>query len=185
MALMMRTCSLPSQHGLRGGPLFAVEGLLQRAAACPSPQTAGLPISAIGGITTWRDAAEFIAMGAGTVQVCTAAMTYGFRIVEEMISGLKTWMDVKGYATIDGFRASESRSSQFQGNPEKGTRRETRKSKAARRKRPREGEVTKKKVNECHVFWAKCLRSQIMGYLSTDVVWGTDWLAGRMLRLVI
>jgi NAD-dependent dihydropyrimidine dehydrogenase PreA subunit len=41
----------------------------------------GLPISGIGGITTWRDAAEFMALGAGNVQVCTAAMTYGFKIV--------------------------------------------------------------------------------------------------------
>jgi dihydropyrimidine dehydrogenase (NAD+) subunit PreA len=58
----------------------------------------GLPISGIGGITTWRDAAEFMALGAGNVQVCTAAMTYGFKIVEEMISGLKNWMDEKGTA---------------------------------------------------------------------------------------
>ena len=49
-----------------------------------------MPISAIGGVTTWRDAAEFIALGAGTVQVCTAAMTYGFKIVDEMTSGLKS-----------------------------------------------------------------------------------------------
>ena len=67
-------------------------------------ETQGLPISAIGGITTWRDAAEFMAMGAGTAQVCTAAMTYGFKIVEEMISGLSGWMDAKGYKTLDAFR---------------------------------------------------------------------------------
>ena len=49
-------------------------------------------------ITTWRDAAEFMALGAGNVQVCTAAMTYGFKIVvQEMISGLSHWMDEKGY----------------------------------------------------------------------------------------
>ena len=45
------------------------------------PETRGLPISGIGGITTWRDAAEFMALGSGNVQVCTAAMTYGFKIV--------------------------------------------------------------------------------------------------------
>ncbi len=67
-------------------------------------ETRGLPISAIGGVTTWRDAAEFIALGAGTVQVCTAAMTYGFKIVEEMISGLKNFMAAKGYSRIDDFR---------------------------------------------------------------------------------
>ncbi len=60
------------------------------------PATRHLPISGIGGITTWRDAAEFMALGAGNVQVCTAAMTYGFKIVEEMISGLSQWMDEKG-----------------------------------------------------------------------------------------
>ncbi len=67
-------------------------------------ETRGLPISAIGGVTTWRDAAEFISMSAGNVQVCTAAMTYGFRIVEEMKAGLARWMDEKGYRTIDDFR---------------------------------------------------------------------------------
>jgi dihydropyrimidine dehydrogenase (NAD+) subunit PreA len=72
---------------------------IARDAACK-----GKPISAIGGITTWRDAAEFISMSAGTVQVCTAAMTYGFKIVEEMLSGLGRWMDEKGYQTIEDFR---------------------------------------------------------------------------------
>ena len=67
------------------------------------PDTAELPISGIGGITTWRDAAEFISLGSGNVQVCTAAMAYGFKIVEEMISGLSGWMDEKGYASVEEF----------------------------------------------------------------------------------
>jgi len=67
-------------------------------------ETAGLPISGIGGITTWRDAAEFIAMGCGTVQVCTAAMVYGFKIVQDMCSGLSTFMDEKGYRTLADFQ---------------------------------------------------------------------------------
>jgi dihydropyrimidine dehydrogenase (NAD+) subunit PreA len=62
--------------------------------------TRGLPISGIGGVTTWRDAAEFLAMGAGNVQVCTAAMTYGFKIVQEMISGLSQYLDAK-HMTLD------------------------------------------------------------------------------------
>src|SRR3546814_252739 len=70
---------------------------------CSSDLTRGLPISGIGGITTWRDAAEFMALGAGNVQVCTAAMTYGFKIVQEMIEGLKGWMDAKGHAGLDAF----------------------------------------------------------------------------------
>ena len=63
--------------------------------------TAGLPISGIGGITTWRDAAEFLALGAGNVQVCTAAMTYGFKIVADMIDGLANYLDEKGLASVD------------------------------------------------------------------------------------
>jgi dihydropyrimidine dehydrogenase (NAD+) subunit PreA len=66
--------------------------------------TAGLPMSAIGGISNWRDAAEFIALGAGTTQVCTAVMHYGFKIVEDMIDGLSDWMDQKGYAKISDFQ---------------------------------------------------------------------------------
>ena len=42
-------------------------------------------------------------LGCGNVQVCTAAMTYGFKIVQEMISGLSQWMDEKGYASTEDF----------------------------------------------------------------------------------
>jgi dihydropyrimidine dehydrogenase (NAD+) subunit PreA len=70
------------------------------------PATRGLPISGIGGIETWRDAAEFIAMGAGTVQVCTAAMHYGFKIVEDMIDGLGNWLDAKGHRDLDAVRGA-------------------------------------------------------------------------------
>ncbi|MFQ5563322.1 MAG: NAD-dependent dihydropyrimidine dehydrogenase subunit PreA [Parvularculaceae bacterium] len=67
-------------------------------------ETAGLEISAIGGITTWRDAAEFIALGAGGVQVCTAAMLYGFRIVDDLIDGLSAFMAEKGYRSLEDFK---------------------------------------------------------------------------------
>jgi dihydropyrimidine dehydrogenase (NAD+) subunit PreA len=66
-----------------------------------TPELQGLPISGIGGVTTWRDAAEFITLGAGNVQVCTAAMTYGFKIVQEMISGLSQYMDEKSFTSVD------------------------------------------------------------------------------------
>ncbi|KAI5933775.1 Dihydropyrimidine dehydrogenase [NADP(+)] [Manis javanica] len=68
------------------------------------PQTAGLPISGIGGITTWKDAAEYIALGCGNVQVCTAAMTYGFRVVQDMCDGLSNYMDAHGFARIEDFQ---------------------------------------------------------------------------------
>lgn len=69
-----------------------------------NPALSGMAISGIGGIASWRDAAEFIALGAGCVQVCTAAMLYGFRIVEDMQDGLSRFMREKGYAQIEDFR---------------------------------------------------------------------------------
>ena len=63
-----------------------------------------VPVSGIGGIASWQDAAEFIALGSGTVQVCTAAMHYGFRIVEDLSDGLANWMDDRGYRTLSDFR---------------------------------------------------------------------------------
>lgn len=62
-----------------------------------------VPISGIGGISTWKDAVEFMLLGSTTVQVCTAAMKHGFRIVEDMCEGLNNWMDEKGFATITDF----------------------------------------------------------------------------------
>lgn len=63
-----------------------------------------MPLSGMGGISNWRDAVEFILLGCGTVQVCTAAMHYGFRVVEDMAEGLENWMRTKGFATIEDFR---------------------------------------------------------------------------------
>jgi dihydropyrimidine dehydrogenase (NAD+) subunit PreA len=100
----MPTIDGKGSHGGYCGPAVKPIALSMVSEIARDPETAGLPISAIGGITTWRDAAEFIAMSAGTAQVCTAAMTYGFRIVEEMKSGLSRWMDEKGYRTIEDFR---------------------------------------------------------------------------------
>lgn len=91
-------------HGGYCGPAVKPIALNMVAEIARDPETAGLPISGIGGVTTWRDAAEFIALGCGTVQVCTAAMTYGFKIVQEMTTGLSEWMDRKGYTTLDDFR---------------------------------------------------------------------------------
>jgi len=87
-------------HGGYCGPAVKPIALNMVAEIARNAETANLPISGIGGITTWRDAAEFIALGAGSVQVCTAAMTYGFKIVEEMKSGLSQWMDEKGHDSI-------------------------------------------------------------------------------------
>jgi dihydropyrimidine dehydrogenase (NAD+) subunit PreA len=59
-----------------------------------------LPISGMGGISTWSDAAEFLLLGASSLQVCTAVMHYGFRIVEDLCDGLSNWMDDMGFKSI-------------------------------------------------------------------------------------
>ena len=64
----------------------------------------GLPISGMGGIANWKDAAEFLLLGASSVQVCTTVMHYGFRIVEDLCDGLSNWMAAKGFASIEDFR---------------------------------------------------------------------------------
>ncbi|MFQ5438260.1 MAG: NAD-dependent dihydropyrimidine dehydrogenase subunit PreA [Paracoccaceae bacterium] len=87
-------------HGGYCGPAVKPIALNMVAEIKRNAETADLPVSGIGGVTTWRDAAEFIALGAGNVQVCTAAMTYGFRIVQEMISGLSQWMDEGGHESV-------------------------------------------------------------------------------------
>ena len=90
-------------HGGYCGPAVKPIAMSMVSEIARAPATAGLPISGIGGVTTWRDAAEFITLGCGNVQVCTAAMTYGFKVVQEMISGLSQWMDEKGHSSINDF----------------------------------------------------------------------------------
>ena len=88
-------------HGGYCGPAVKPIALNMVAEIARDRETHGLPISGIGGVTTWRDAVEYMALGAGNVQVCTAAMTYGFRIVQEMITGLSNYMDERGFTSID------------------------------------------------------------------------------------
>lgn len=88
-------------HGGYCGPAVKPIALNMVAEIARNPETRGLPISGIGGVTTWRDAAEFMALGAGNVQVCTAAMTYGFKIVQELISGLRDYLDGHDMALTD------------------------------------------------------------------------------------
>jgi len=89
-----------STHGGYCGPAVKPIALnmVQSCAADPEVQ---LPISGIGGISNWRDAAEFIALGSTSVQVCTAIMHYGFRIVEDMAEGLSDYLDSKGMQSVN------------------------------------------------------------------------------------
>ncbi|MFS0786616.1 NAD-dependent dihydropyrimidine dehydrogenase subunit PreA [Shouchella sp. 1P09AA] len=67
---------------------------------CARNPNVHVPISGIGGISTWQNAVEFLLMGATNVQVCTAAMHHGFRIVEDMIDGLSSYLDDMGLASV-------------------------------------------------------------------------------------
>ena len=92
-----------SSHGGYCGP--AIKPIaLNMCQQIQSDPLAILPLSGIGGIGTWRDVAEFLLLGCGNVQVCTAAMHYGYRIVEDMADGLLGWMREKGFETIEDFR---------------------------------------------------------------------------------
>jgi dihydropyrimidine dehydrogenase (NAD+) subunit PreA len=87
-------------HGGYCGPAVKPIALHMVAEIARSRETKGLPISGIGGITDWRDAVDFLALGAGTVQVCTAAMVYGFKIIDDLVDGLGNYLDSKGFASV-------------------------------------------------------------------------------------
>ncbi len=60
-----------------------------------------LDVSGIGGIETWRDALEFIQIGCRNVQVCTAVMQYGYRIIDDMILGMQTYLAERGIKNLE------------------------------------------------------------------------------------
>ena len=87
-------------HGGYCGPAVKPIALNMVAEIARDKETAGLPISGIGGVGTWRDALDYLALGAGNVQVCTAAMVHGFKIVQEIQSGLSNYMEDKGFSSV-------------------------------------------------------------------------------------
>ena len=91
-------------HGGFAGPAVKPIALNMLSALGTDPTVANskLPISGMGGIATWKDAAEFLLLGASSLQVCTAVMHYGYRLIEDLCDGLSNWMDEKGFATIAG-----------------------------------------------------------------------------------
>jgi dihydropyrimidine dehydrogenase (NAD+) subunit PreA len=104
--MMSPTTGGMGSHGGYCGPAVKPIALNMVAEIGRDAETRGLPISGIGGVGNWRDALDFIALGAGTVQVCTAAMVFGFKIVQEMTSGLSDYMDSKGFKSLDDFRGA-------------------------------------------------------------------------------
>ena len=93
-----------STHGGYCGPAVKPIALSMIQQLQSDPESC-LPLSGIGGISDWRDAAEFILLGCSTLQVCTAVMHFGYRVVDDLIEGLSNWMTEKGFATIEDFRS--------------------------------------------------------------------------------
>ncbi len=89
-------------HGGYCGPAVKPIAMHMVADVARDSECQGLPISAIGGISNWRDATEFMAIGASNVQVCTAAMTYGFKIIDDMVDGLSRFLKRKKMSSLEG-----------------------------------------------------------------------------------
>ncbi|MGH8167835.1 MAG: NAD-dependent dihydropyrimidine dehydrogenase subunit PreA, partial [Woeseiaceae bacterium] len=87
-------------HGGYCGPAVKPIALHMVAEIARHRDTQTLPISGIGGITDWRDAVDFLALGASNAQVCTAAMVYGFKIIDDLVDGLSNFLDEKGMTSV-------------------------------------------------------------------------------------
>ncbi len=65
-----------------------------------NPKLAGLHLTAMGGVETWQDALEFILLGGGSIQVTTAVMQYGYRIIDDLKEGLNLYLAEKGFSSV-------------------------------------------------------------------------------------
>ena len=65
-----------------------------------NPALKGMHLSAMGGVETWRDALEFILLGGGSIQVTTAVMQYGYRIIDDLKAGLNLYLTEKGFKNV-------------------------------------------------------------------------------------
>lgn len=97
--------SAPSVHGMSavgGYSGNAVKPIALRfvAEVGQDPETAGMHISGQGGVETWRDALEFILMGSSSIQITTAVMQYGYRIIEDLKDGLNRYLTEKGFGSV-------------------------------------------------------------------------------------
>ena len=92
-----------SAYGGYCGPAVKPLALKMLHTLSKNPRFQHIPLSGIGGVSTWQDAVEFMLLGAANVQVCTAVRKYGFRIIDDLTSGMSNWMAEKGFNTVDDF----------------------------------------------------------------------------------
>ncbi len=87
-----------STHGGYAGPAIKPVAL-NMLAACAADPGVGVPLTGVGGVATWRDAVEFLLLGATSVQVCTAVMHFGHRIIDDLVDGLASYLAERGLAS--------------------------------------------------------------------------------------
>ena len=97
--------SAPSVHGrsaLGGLSGNAVRPIALRfiAELSENPRLEGLHLSGMGGVETWRDALEFLLLGASSIQITTAVMQYGYRIIDDLKAGLNLYLAEKGFGNV-------------------------------------------------------------------------------------
>jgi dihydropyrimidine dehydrogenase (NAD+) subunit PreA len=86
-----------STYGGYSGP--AIKPVTLRCVA-EIAKSVDIPIAAVGGISTWSDAVEFLLLGATNIQLCTAVMRNGYRIIEDLIDGLTVYLEEKGMDSV-------------------------------------------------------------------------------------
>ncbi len=65
-----------------------------------NPELSVMHLSAMGGVENWSDALEYILLGAGSIQVTTAVMQYGYRIIDDLKAGLNLYLAEKGFSCV-------------------------------------------------------------------------------------
>lgn len=93
---------VPSVGGVSTYGGYSGPGIKPIALRCVAQiaKATGLPVSGLGGLSTWQDVVEIMAVGASTVQVCTAVMWKGYSIIEKLLLGLEDYLDGKGFANL-------------------------------------------------------------------------------------
>jgi dihydropyrimidine dehydrogenase (NAD+) subunit PreA len=94
-------CEVSGQRTISGYSGRAVRPIALRYILEMAKMPVKTELSGIGGIETWRDALEFIQLGCSNVQVCTAVMQYGYRIIDDLVLGLQRYMVKRGLSSLD------------------------------------------------------------------------------------
>ncbi|CAN6274527.1 unnamed protein product [Urochloa humidicola] len=98
--------STPGGYSARAVHPIALAKVMQIARMMKEEFANGQSLSAIGGVETGNDAAEFILLGADTVQVCTGVMMHGYPLVKKLCAELQDFMREHNFSSIEEFRGT-------------------------------------------------------------------------------